>query len=266
MAKVIDRLGSSFDSSKFGEDINLSDKAKNYLNTAPLSIPEWMKSDIANNSVSRTDYFRNPVSFQVSEITSNVSSIISICTDDPDTNFILAAPAAKNLANTANTLKDELVTFLSHTNRLSGVSNFADDPTKPHYTTAMALGGIALTITSSTDSVNDASPILNNFTSLYIGDELSSNSWNIGNSTVFLTEVDKTTVTTLQLNEIRDKINSAYLLVSTRRAYDESHFNRTQELIEDFQFLNALNNSGSTERNVINSLVGTTKLKNIVGS
>jgi hypothetical protein len=270
MAKIIDRLTSNFDSTKFGTDINLSDKAKNYLNTAPISVPEWMKNDIANGSINRTDYFQNPVSSYVSSITSNVNSIIAVCVNDPANTFALASTEAQELANSSNTLISELQSFLSHTNRISGVSGLGSnteiDATKPNYNSAMAVGGVVLTITASSDSVGDASPILNNFTSLYIRDELSSNSWSIGNSKVFLTGADTNTVTPVQLDQIRDKIETVYTMVNTRRTSDENYFYTSQQVIEDFQFLNALNNSGSTERNLINNLVGTTKLKNIVGS
>jgi hypothetical protein len=270
MAKIIDRLTSNFDSTKFGTDINLSDKAKNYLNTAPISVPEWMKNDIANGSINRTDYFQNPVSSYVSSITSNVNSIIAVCVNDPANTFSLASTEAQELANSSNTLISELQSFLSHTNRISGVSGLGSnteiDATKPNYNSAMAVGGVVLTITASSDSVGDASPILNNFTSLYIRDELSSNSWSIGNSKVFLTGADTNTVTPVQLDQIRDKIETVYTMVNTRRTSDENYFYTSQQVIEDFQFLNALNNSGSTERNLINNLVGTTKLKNIVGS
>lgn len=270
MANIIDRLTSNFDVSKFGNDIELSDKAKSYLNTAPLSVPDWMKNDLANGSITRSDYFKNPVLIVVNDIKLNVNSIISICTNDPDNTFALGSAEAKNLANSSNTLISELHNFISHTNRISGVStpsaNTEEDATKPNYMSAMSVGAVVLTITSSSDSVSNATPILNNFTSLYIGDELTSNNSSIGNSKIFLTAADTNTVTPLQLNEIRTKIETVYTLVQTRRIADENYFTSSQQLLEEFQFLNSLNRTGSTERNLINSLIGTPKLKNIVGS
>lgn len=268
MTTIINRLNSNFDPLKFGTDLNLSDKAKNYLNTSPIKVSTLVKNDLANGSISRTDYFTNPVSVYISSITSNVNSIISVCSNDPANTFALAPSEAQNLSNTSNTLVSELQEFLKHTNRISGVSPFSanteEEALKPYYNSCMAVGGVVLSITANTDNVKDASPILNNFTSLYIDDELTSNSWTIGNSTVFLTGADTNTVTPIQLDEIRDKINTVYSLVNTRRISDESYFYESQQLIQDFQFLNAIQNSGSTERNLINNRIGTQKTKNII--
>jgi hypothetical protein len=270
MTRVIDRLNSNFDSNKFGTDKNLSEKAKNYLNTVPISIATWAKNDLANSSVSRSDYFQNPVSSVISSITSNVNSIISVCVNDPANTFALASAEAQDLANSSNTLISELSEFSKHTNRISGVSspsaNTEEEALKPNYISCVSVGSVVLTITANTDGVSDASPILNNFTSLYIETELASNNWSIGNSTVFLTGADTNTVTPVQLDEIRNKINTAYSLINTRRISDENYYYTSQQIVEDFQLLNSLQNSGSTERNLINSKIGTTRLKNNLSS
>lgn len=266
MASILDRLSSSFDTANFGDDINLSEQAKNYLNVSPIKVETWVKNDLANGSILKTDYFQNPVSAYVSSITSNVNSIISVCTNDPDTNFPSANAAIKNLANTANSFLVELASFLGHTNRISNVTDdILDTETGallPNYSMCVSTGGLLTTITANTDGVDDASLILNNFTSLYIEDELSSNSWTIGNSTVFLTTVANTLTTTSQINEIATKLNIANTMIYTRRTADESYFYTSQQIVDEFQFLNSLQKSGSTERNLIQNKIGTTKLKN----
>ncbi len=265
MASILDRVSSSYDTTNFGNDINLSEQAKNYLNAAPVKVATWVKNDLANGSILKSDYFQNPVASYISAITSNVNSIISVCTDDPDTNFPNANAAVKDLANTANSFLTQLNSFLGHTNRLSNVTDEIIDPItgvlKPNYSMCISTGGILTTITANTDGVDDASLILNNFTSLYIEGELSSNSWSIGNSTVFLSTVANTTTTTSQINEIATKLNVANTLIYTRRTADETYFYTSQQIVEEFQFLNSLQRSGSTERNLIQNKIGTTKLK-----
>jgi hypothetical protein len=265
MASILDRLSSSFDLTKYGDDIELSDQAKNYLNTSPIKVETWAKNDLANGSILKSNYFQNPVASYVSAITSNVNSIISVCTDDPDTNFPNANAAVKNLANTANSFLTELNSFLGHTNRISNVSeDILDTETGallPNYAMCISAGGLLTTITANTDGVDDASLILNNFTSLYIEDELSSNNWSIGNSTVFLSTVANTLTTTSQINEIATKLTVANTMIYTRRTADETYFYTSQQIVDEFQFLNSLQRSGSTERNLIQNKIGTTKLK-----
>ena len=54
MASVYERLNFSFDTTKFGDSINLSENTKNYLNTAPVKLETWQKNDLANGSIVKT--------------------------------------------------------------------------------------------------------------------------------------------------------------------------------------------------------------------
>lgn len=268
MANVMSRLSTSFDTSKFGTDLELSEKASNYLNSNPLTISPSIKSDLSNGAISRTDYFRNPVSQYVSSITANVNSIIALCVFDPDNQFPLAVQEVKDLANTSNNFITQLTEFLDHTNRLSGVSDVttnAEGQIKPNYSMCIGSGGLLLTIVSETDGVRDSSPVLNHFTSLYISDDLSANNLSISNSKILL-EATGTATTPSQVNEIIQVIEDANTLIYTRRTADENYFYSSQQIIGEYQLLNSIQNSGSTERNLINSLIGTTKLKNMVNS
>ena len=269
MANVLGRLTTNFDESKFGDDINLSDKAKSFLNTNPIKIQPWVASDLANGSIVRTDYFQNPVASYISSISSNVNSIITLCTFDPANSYPLATAEVKNLANTSNNFITQLNLFLDHTNRISGVSEEIVDTNsgalKPNYQSCIGTGGILLTLTANTDNVRNATPILNQFTSLYISEELSANSSLIGNSKISLQTIPSS-LTGSQVNQIIGIINTANTLIYDRRTSDENYFYESQQIIKDFQFLNSLQNAGSTERTLINSKIGTSKLKNSIGS
>jgi hypothetical protein len=267
MSNVMSRLTTTFDTSKFGSDLNLSEKALSYLNSKPLKIPDSIKSDLSSGAVSRTDYFVNPVIQYVSPITSNVNSIIQICTFDPVSQFPLATQEVKDLANTSNSFLTQLNLFLDHTNRISGVSEIStneEGQIKPNYSMCIGTGGLLLTIVAETDGVSDSSPILNNFTSLYITDELSDTVSSISNFKSIL-EVSGTSTTPSQVNEIIQIIEDANTLIYTRRTSDENYFYSSQQILGEYQLLNSVQNSGSTERSLINSKIGTPKLKNIVG-
>jgi len=116
MANVLNRLTTTFNSTKFGDDINLSDRAKAFLNTGPIKISSWAASDLANGAVTRSDYFQNPVASYVSSISSNLNLIITLCTSDPANNYPSSTAAVQNLANSSNNLVTQLNLFLQHTN------------------------------------------------------------------------------------------------------------------------------------------------------
>lgn len=266
---ISSRLNSSFDKSKFGDDIKLSDKALNYLNAEPIKLDDWIKTDLANGSISRTDYFANPVVEYITGMSLNVNTIIQICTNNPETNFPLAVNEVYSLANSSANLIIQLQQFLNHTNRISGVSdgdsNTEIDGLKPTYASCVSVGGILTTVIGPADKIKDSSLILNNFTSLYINEELDSNNRSIGNSTVFLSGADDATEPSA-INLIKDKINMANTLLYTRRTSDENYFLESQRLLNDYQLLYSLQNSGSTERNLIKNVIGTQKLKNIASN
>lgn len=266
---ISSRLNSSFDKSKFGDDITLSDKALNYLNAEPIKLDEWVKGDLANGNISRSEYFTNPVLEYIDGMSSNVNIIIQICTNNPETNFPLAVNEVYNLANSSANLIIQLQQFLNHTNRISGAtdadSNDENEGLKPTYQSCISVGGILTTVIGPADKIKDSSLILNNFTSLYINDELDSNNRSIGNSTIFLSGADDATEPSA-INFIKDKIDIANNLLYIRRTYDENHFLESQRILNDYQFLNSLQNSGSTERNLIKNVIGTQKLRNIASN
>jgi hypothetical protein len=74
------------------------------------------------------------------------------------------------------------------------------------------------------------------------------------------------TLTSTQIEAINVQINAVNTFIYQRRIEDENYFYESQQIINDFQILNSLQNAGSTERNLINSKIGTTKLKNSIGS
>jgi hypothetical protein len=243
--------------------------AKQFLNTNPIKVSAWAANDLSNGAITRTDYFQNPVSSIITSISSNVNSIITLCTNDPVNNYPLATSTVLNLANSSNNLITQLNLFLDHTNRISGVSASAVDTTtgglKPNYQACIGTGGILLTLLAATDNVRTAEPMLNHFTSLYIEDELSANSWNIGNSKVSLQTVPSS-LNSSQVEAMNVIINTANTLIYQRRTGDENYFYTSQQIINEYQLLNSLQNSGSTERNLIKNKIGTTKLKNSIGS
>ncbi len=83
MANTISsRLTFSFDTTKFGGAYYLSQEAKNSMNVYPSDVVQWQTQEIANGTISPSNYFKNPVQGVCSSITSNTNSIITFCTND----------------------------------------------------------------------------------------------------------------------------------------------------------------------------------------
>jgi len=78
MASIYERLNFSFDTSKFGDSINLSDSTKSYLKAAPVKLETWQKDDLANGSIVKTDYFKNPMINVTARLSNNVNTMNQI--------------------------------------------------------------------------------------------------------------------------------------------------------------------------------------------
>lgn len=277
MATVYSRISiSDFNIEKFGTTLNLSEKANNFLDLAE-PIPDWTKTELESGTLAKTDFYTNPVLIVSNQIKTNVETIVQTCAV-PATDFPQAIAETTALVEECNLFLDEIDYFIEHTERISGRSDPAIG--KPDYVSCVGVGGIALSVVSRTDGVRDSSPILGNFTSLFISDDLQANNFSIGTYSDFLTEsvleatlaateenpYAGTQVSGTEINLIRGVISNANTLIYTRRTSDENHFEACAQLAKDYNFLVSISNAGSTQKNMINDLIGTDKLKNIVNS
>ena len=283
MASIYERLNFSFDTSKFGDSINLSDNTKNYLNTAPVRLETWQKDELANGSIVKTDYFKNPMINVTARLSDNVNTmnqiVQSIDTFDNGSGTAMKA----NLTN----LIIEIRNYLSHTSNISGVTearaNISDTSNVithfPDYNKAVSAGEQILLLTSSTDNVANTVPLLGNFTSLFISDEITSNANNIINNLVLVRNSIRTettggetptssNVSNLSANlitTITANVVAANTLLSTRRLHDWNFYRNSLNILEDYNKINQLGRIGNTQKYLINNLVGTDKYKNNVG-
>ena len=283
MASVYERLNFSFDTTKFGDSINLSDNTKNYLNTAPIKLETWQKNDLANGSIVKTDYFKNPMINVTARLSDNVNAMNSIV-QTIDTFENGSGTALKtNLTN----LIIEIQNYLSHTSNISGVTEAKANVSEtsnvilhfPDYNKAVSAGEQILMLTNATDGVANTVPLMGNFTSLFISDEINANANNIivnlvtvQNSLRTETTGGETPVTTIVSNlssslitSLTANVASANTLLSTRRLHDWNFFRNSLNILEDYNKINSLGRVGNTQKYLINNLVGTDKYKNNVG-
>jgi hypothetical protein len=276
-ANVFNRLSFSFDTGKFGDAIFLSDNTKNFLNTQPVSLETWQKNDLANGTIVVTNYYKNPVLNVCNDLKANAQNLLSLLftIDEYDT------AGGIPLSSSTNALLNEIELFKEHTSNVAGVTKaeatVPEDGSPvieyPDYDSSVQLGQDLLMLLNNTDGIQDSSPVLGNMTSLFIGDEIASNTITIGSdySTLNVTlrpgldangnVIILSNITTTAANLILTHLQTASGMLNTRRLHDWNFFRQGQILLEDYSRIDKLENVGNTQTYLINNLIGTDEYK-----
>jgi hypothetical protein len=277
-ANVFNRLSFSFDTSKFGDAIYLSQETKNFLNTQPISLETWQKNDLANGTIIATNYYKNPVLNVCNQLQSSTQNLynlmITIVTYD-------TADGA-GLQSSANTLLSEIDLFKQHTSNVAGVTkaeatvpeNGSPVVEYPDYDTAVQVGQNLLMLLNNTDGIQDSTPLLGSMTSLFMGDDIASNNVIITadyptlNSSIYLDGTGNlaSNISTTQANSIILHLQTASGMLSTRRLHDWNFYQQGLILLEDSNKIDNLENVGNTQLYLINNLIGTDDYKQKLAS
>ena len=259
---VFGRLQYNFDATKFGDALTLSDAAIETINSSPVTITQWQETDIADDVVSRSRYFKNPTINVCNQIISNLT-LLSV---DANTANL------SNVEIAANNAILEMYRFISHSSNISGVNKLADtDGTIPMYETAMGVGDSMLRLTNKTDSVENTSPVLGMLTSLFIGPELTSNSnilysdrlalnASLQSVVVGMQTIIRSNLSSSRIATIATDIATANNMVYTRRIHDWTMFSNGRDVLADYSFLNQFNMMGNTKTYLVNNYIGTSYL------
>ena len=240
----------------------LSSNVVSTMSSLPPLLNSWQTADASNNNVG--GYFQNPVANVTQNIWNVANSIISIT----DLNNVVGLA---NVSLAANALNLAANNFYGHTNRISGVSTNDDNPTLPHYSSAVAVSKVVMYITFQSDGVQNNAPLMGNFTSLTQNANLTisyntikdyantiANSINHGTLT--------TNLTPTQFSTIQYQMNVATDLMNSRRTSDVNFFYNSQAIVSDYNTLKQFNTPGQSEVYLINNFVGTDKLKTRINS
>jgi len=260
-------LNYSFDDAKYGNSIYLTDQAKKYLELAPKEIEPWQQNDIADGVVSRSRYYVNPAANVCSTLLANANIIFASANSDPANTFtqIGAGNAAMNLANTTLLFITEIIAFKSHTDNISGLTiATSSSKTVPHYDSVISMGQEMLILTNTTDSISNTTPMLGNFTSLFIGDDLANNNLIIHTDRLAMDAANVGGISSLtanQINTIITHVQTANTLVSTRRLHDWNFYEKSYQILSDFYFVKNFTSMGNTSTYLVNNLIGTDLIK-----
>ncbi len=295
MATLFDRLGYNFTSSDSNTVIEFSQDTLSHLNNVPSLLTTWQKEDLANNVVG--GYLKNPVANVIGHIRNTSNTIYNLVKADPGTNTNIVTGSTSQISglfvsistNTSNIGANSGGNFLAHTNRISGVVNVAQSVTQtdngelgqlPHYDTALAIGQVVMYLVYQTDNIQNNAPIMGNFTSILIENELESYNANIQsfytqiNSSITITgtgtEMDPyirtSNLTLAQTQSIYANTSGIDSLMITRRTGDELFYANSKQLVSEYKTVKAFTGMGLTANNLVQNFVGTDKLQARINS
>jgi hypothetical protein len=266
---VYSTLNFDFDTTKFGSALYLSPQAEAFLNAAPLEISTWQTNDLANGNVQMTNYYKNPAANVCADLTSNANIVLAWSPfGDIANTFPFAATGATNLVNNLNSLLVAIPPFKSHTDNVSGVVSVnAHTDVVPTLNMVMSIGNQLLRIVNATDGVTNTTPMLGSMTSLYIVDDLVANNVSLQNDFIRLNSLYDISnanciISATEMDAIVSRVESTKNYMNTRRAADWAFYAQSVTIMNDYQKLSEFDSMGNTHTTLVNTLIGTDRLKN----
>ena len=264
MSSIYNRLGYNFDTTKFGDDVDLAPGANNFLNNSSINLSQWQVDDIATSTA--TGYYQNPYTSVLNNITIVLTGMAANCNTSSIT-FNVAPTQANTLYSSIINALTAVSDFTTHTNYISGVERSANTVLYPDLNTALSIGRQVLSLTNKADQTQNNVPVLGSFTSLYIRDDvdLRSNaiiidSRTLGNSLYVEDGNTYSNISVSSINTIITDVNSLQTLLATRRNGDINFYQNSLAIIRDYQTVLTFSSVGATQNSLL-QIVGTTKLK-----
>jgi hypothetical protein len=252
---IFDRLG--FPESMANNTIEFSENTQKSLANLPPFLSTWQMEDIANNDTS--GYFVNPVSDYANTILSTLQTIKT----SANSGNLFAIVTAANSATSSNTFID----FTSHTNRISGVSPIdSENADLPQYNLCIGVGKALTYIIYQSDGISNNAVILGNFGSLYTANTLIQYAANLANDLILIQNSipaggGNSNLTIEQSNTIVSDINSTNTFIYNSVVQDVNFYNNSRSVVNGYSSVRGFTAMGDTEKYLINTLVGSNKLK-----
>jgi len=264
MGSIYGRLGFNFDTANFdGADV-LSQGVLNYLSNSSINLSEWQIGDIANTNVG--GYYENPYNDNLGQLYVYVVGISAYANteaygyDNPD--------VANNMLLAATSAQTSLTNFTNHTNNLSGVTRSSNTAAYPDYTSGLNVGRQVLQLVNKSDGVQNNTPILGNFTSLYIANTITDFTTALRNDYITLANSfsgANSNISNSAMNTIIYNIQSLSSAIDARTSADISFYTNSLEIVNEYIIMLQFSNLGETQNNLID-LIGTDKLKEDLGT
>ena len=165
-------------------------------------------------------------------------------------------------SNTETHISSECNNFTYITNRLSNVVDMGSDITTTHYTIATGYGKLMTYITNQTDGIQNNSPSIGGFTSVFTGNTLNAL---VANTTPLLTILTNSLSgnnSTISLSDAQNLDNNMYQLLNTMvscRINDQNFYHNAGAVFNDYNEATQFNSMGQTENQLI-QVIGSPKL------
>ena len=295
MATLFDRTGFNFTDTS-GTIAVLPNTAIQQMNAAPALVSsQWMKDDLINNDI--TGYYVNPIAPSCNTIWLSANTLINATSSVTGSGNLTALWTTinadiKSIAGYNVTTGDaenppivtthvpgQIVQFINHTNRISGVVPITantDAADKPHLEQAMQIGRALTYVIYQVDGREDNAPMLGSFTSILIANTINdyanvvvTYANTINNSITITTEtVGEDVITTKVSNLSYAAVNSIAVVANTlntlflaRRVHDENFYTKSNEIVSEARSIRRYSNLGVSEDSLVQNLIGTDKLK-----
>jgi hypothetical protein len=265
---VYGRLGYNFDSTQFnGADI-LSQGVLNYLGNTSTQLSSWQIDDMSNSVVN--GYYQNPHQYTLASLSIYLDAIYTTA-NTANLTYSNAPDVSSALLPLLVSTSSSIISFTTHTNNLAGVTRSSNTALYPDLNSGLAIGRQILNITNTTDSIQNNTPILGNFTSLYTGNTLSSlniaiiNDYiTLNNSISIVSGNAVSNISNSAMNLMISDIQSLQTLMDTRRSGDWTFYQNSLSVMQDYQAVLQFSNIGATQNSLI-TLIGTSKLHSRLG-
>ena len=285
MASIYGRLG--FDSTNPIANSAVEDYSAN-VNSQMEMIPSetwlnvWQTKDVAESNTS--GYFQNPLTTTLANVQIVANTMLGITSNNLNisgstgTITNLLANTKNNAvsigySNTQLSITSECSDFLYHTNRLSNVISPDVNVTLPHYQTATGYGTLMCYITNQSDGIQNNSPIMGSFSSLYTQntlDALIANTTPLLNTlansitqTVVLSPYSQTYTSNISLSNAQSldtNMAAIYNTMYRSRTGDTTFFQNSKAVMDDYSTAAQFRKLGQTESQLIQERIGSPKL------
>ena len=240
----------------------------------------WQAEDLATSNTG--GYFVNPCANITTNIWTTSNTLVSVANNVQGsgnlTGLWTQIHTTLSYISNSSTSNTQAGDFLEHTNRISGVTSITVSAEQgvanlPHYETATQTGKALVSLIYQTDGVSNNAPIMGNFTSLFVANDLIviyntlSTYANIVNNSITTTidpitflPINTSNLTYNVVNSIATTANSANSIFYERRVHDEQFFKNSSDLLIDYKKVRGIGNSGQAESYLIENFIGSNKL------
>lgn len=274
MSSIYGRLGYNPEYGNSGVS-DFTPEVQKKIDSMPPLLSEWQMNDLAANTT--TGYFQNPCAPIANNLMTAANSIIAASNNVSNLSSLITAskllsgyPAVyifdeiQGNVLVSAAIAGEGPQFRDHTDRISGVVQpNANTINMPHYSSALSMGKILIYLVAQSDGIQNNSPIMGNFTSLFIANTLQSYSNTINTYASIVssnTNSNTTSLTPAQVTMMANTVNTVVTLMSTRRISDNTFYTNSQRVMNDYASVDIFSNLGASEEDLL-SMIGTSKLQ-----